>query len=65
MKYFDASAKQNFNVQTFMNELIQEIAQSRIKLPDRSTIKLRKTTSGMSDLHSDASSETSGKKCCK
>ena len=67
MKYYDASAKENINIDTFMDDLMEQVYENKFGgggQVERPTIKLKKK-----DVSGGEQQATSGqkekKKCCK
>ena len=69
MKYYDASAKENINIDTFMDDLMKQVYQNKFgggEPVERPTIKLKKK-----DMVAESGAETGGsgnkkkKGCCK
>ena len=69
MKYYDVSAKENINIDTFMNDLMQQVYQNKFGGGEpvaRPTIKIgRQEHQGGETQATSGSDKKSGKKCCK
>ena len=66
MKYYDASAKENINIDTFMDDLMKQVYQNKFgggEPVERPTIKLKKSDTAGSEQASSGKPEK--KKCCK
>ena len=65
MKYYDASAKNNINIDTFMEDLMQQVYTKKFgagEVPERQTIKINRR-----DQEAESEPQTARKKkgCCK
>lgn len=67
MKYYDASAKENINIDTFMEDLMSSVYKNKFgsNEPARETIKLKKKPVGEAAGGTNGDGKPEKKKCCK
>ena len=58
MKYYDASAKENINIDTFMKDLMNQVYTNKFggSVPQRETIKINKKNAGVAGAGTEGSS---------
>ena len=71
MKYYDASAKENINIDVFMDDLMRQVYQNKFgggQPEERQTIKITKKKSSAAEdggAGDSGGKKKDGKKCCK
>ena len=69
MKYYDASAKENINIDVFMDDLMKQVYQNKFgggdAAPQRETIKVQRKDMAQGGAETGGSGKPQKKGCCK